>query len=240
MKKLLFILCALNVLVLSSCDFVAGKRVKGNGNVQTVDRSETGFTGIVSGSNFDTYVGIGPYSVKVEAEENIIPYIETFVDNGTLRIETKDGFWLKPRRSVKIIVTAPRLSKLHASGNGGITSTTKITDSSRIDLRVSGNAEMKMEVDAPEIEAELTGNGGIAIKGLSRNFKCKTTGNGHIEALDLQAESTRVEIFGNGNADVSASVKLDVRIGGNGDVRYKGNPQTSTQITGNGSLKKID
>ncbi|AXY75773.1 DUF2807 domain-containing protein [Paraflavitalea soli] len=240
MKKLIFILCAVNALVLSSCDFVAGKRVKGNGNVQTVDRPETGFEGIVGGSNFDTYVGIGPYSVKIEAEENIIPYIETFVDNGVLRIETKDGFWLKPRRAVKITVTAPRLTRIHSSGNGNIISTTKLTDSSRIDLRVTGNAEMKVEVDAPEIEAELTGNGGIEVKGLARNFNCKTTGNGHIEAMDLQTESTKVEIFGNGNANVNASVKLDVRIGGNGDVRYKGSAQTSTHITGNGSLKKVD
>lgn len=240
MKKLLFILCAVNVLVLSSCDFVAGKRVKGNGNVKTEDRPETGFTGIVSGSNFDTYVGIGPFSVKIEAEENIISYIDTYVENGILKIETKDGFWLKPSRQVKIIVTAPSLSKLHAAGNGGMTSTTKITDSARIDLQVSGNAEMKMEVDAPVVDADMTGNGGIEIKGLARDFTCKTTGNGHIEAMDLKSENAKVEIFGNGNANVYASVKLDVRIGGNGNVNYKGSAQTSTQITGNGTLKKVD
>lgn len=239
MKKLLFILCTA-IILLPSCDFVAGERVKGNGNVKTEERAETGFTGVVSGSNFDTYVGIGPYAVKIEAEENIIPYIETFIENGVLKIEAKDGFWLKPGRPVKILVTAPRLTKIHSHGNGDITSTTKITDSSRIDLLVSGNAEMKVEVDAPEVEAQLTGNGDIDIKGQTRDFRCKTTGNGHIDAIALQSEAAKVEIYGNGNADIFASVKLDVIIGGNGNVRYKGNAQTSTQITGNGSLKKID
>lgn len=239
MKKLIITLCAATVL-LASCEFVTGKRVKGNGNVQTVERSETGFTGVYSATNFDTYVGIGPYAVKVEAEENIIPYIETFVDNGTLKIETKDGFWLKPRRSVKIFVTAPRLSKIHSGGNGNVFSTTKITDSSRIDLHVGGNANMKVEVDAPAIDADLGGNGGIEIKGLTREFKCKTAGNGNIEAFDLQSESAKVEIYGNGNADVFASMKLDVTIGGNGNVRYKGNAQPSTHITGNGNIRKVD
>lgn len=239
MKKLLSGLFVLTIL-LTSCDFVTGKRVKGNGTVTTQERSETGFTGVESGSNFDTYVGIGPYSVKIEAEENIIPYIETFVDNGMLKIGTKEGFWLKPRRSVKIHVTAPRLTRIHSSGNGGVFSTTKIADTSNIDLHVSGNAKMKIEVDAPVIAAELSGNGGIDIKGNTRDFQCKTTGNGQIEAMELQSESAKVEIYGNGNAEVNASVKLDVRIGGNGDVRYKGNPQTSTHITGNGSLKKVD
>lgn len=239
MKKLFFIFSVFTV-ILSSCDFVTGDRVKGNGNMQSVERSETGFTGVNSSSNFDTYVGIGPYSVKIEAEENIIPYIETFVDNGTLKIDTKEGFWLKPRRTVKIYVTAPRLTKIHSEGNGNVISTTKITDSSRIDLHVGGNAEMKVEVDAPEIDADLGGNGGIEIKGQARDFQCKTAGNGHIEAFGLQTESAKVEIYGNGNANVSASVKLDVRIGGNGNVHYKGNAQITTQITGNGNIKKVD
>ena len=239
MKKFFFTLCTVAVL-LASCDFVTGKRVKGNGNVQTVERSETGFTGVYSGTNFETYVGIGPYAVKVEAEENIIPYIETFVDNGTLKIETKDGFWLKTRRTVKIFVTAPRLTKIHSGGNGNVYSTTKITDSSRIDLNVGGNANMKVEVDAPVIDADLGGNGDIELKGLTREFNCKTAGNGNIGAFNLQSESAKVEIYGNGNADVNASVKLDVTIAGNGNVRYKGNAQPSTHITGHGNISKVE
>ncbi|NII27164.1 DUF2807 domain-containing protein [Pseudoflavitalea sp. X16] len=239
MKKLLLILCTATILF-SSCDFVTGERVKGNGNVKTEERSETGFTGVVSGINFETYVGIGPYAVKIEAEENIIPYIETFVDNGVLKIHTKDGFWLKPRRTVKVYVTAPRLNKINSEGNGNVFSTTKITDSARIDLNVGGNAKMKVEVDAPEIDADLGGNGGIEIKGQTRDFKCKITGNGEIEAFDLQTESASMEVMGNGNANVTASVKLDVRITGNGNVRYKGNAQTSTHITGNGNVRKVD
>lgn len=239
MKKLLLIFAATAMLA-TSCDFVSGKRVRGNGNVTTTDRPETGFTGVSASYNFDTYVGIGPYSVRIEAEENIAPFIETYVENGVLKITDRDGFALRPRRDVKVFVTAPRLQSIHARGNGDVKSTTKIIDSTKLDLRVSGNAEMKIEADAPAIVAELTGNGDIDIIGQTRDFQAKTTGNGHIDAKGLQTESTKVEIFGNGNADVNASVKLDVRIGGNGNVRYKGNPQTTTNITGNGSLKKID
>jgi hypothetical protein len=239
MKKLFFALCAA-ALFLASCDFVSGKRVKGNGNMKTDERSETGFTGVTNGTNFDTYVGIGPYSVKIEAEENILPYIKTFVDNGVLKVETEDGFWLKTKRTVKIYVTAPRLNKINAAGNGDMFSSTKLTDSSRIELHIGGNAEMKMEVDAPVVDASLGGNGGIELKGQTRDFKCSSAGNGEIKAFDLLTENTKVEIYGNGDADVNASIKLDVRVGGNGDVRYKGNAQTSSQITGNGSVKKVD
>lgn len=239
MKKIFFALCAA-AICLASCDFVTGERVKGNGNMTAEERSETGFTGVSNSSNFDIYVGIGPYAIKVEAEENLLPYIETYVDNDMLKIDTKDGFWLKPRRSIKVFVTAPRLNKIRAVGNGNIFSATRLTDSTRIDLDISGNAEMKMEVDAPVIDADLGGNGTIELKGQTRDFKCSSAGNGEIKAFDLQTENAKVEILGNGSADVFASVKLDVRIGGNGSVRYKGNAQTSTNITGNGSIKQVN
>jgi len=87
--------------------------------------------------------------------------------------------------------------------------------------------------------AELTGNGGIQLKGQSRYFDCKLLGNGNLKAFDLMAEETKVHIMGNGDAEVYASIKLDVSLTGNGTVRYKGNAQPSTHITGNGSITQV-
>ena len=67
----------------------------------------------------------------------------------------------------------------------------------------------------------------------------KLQGNGNLKAFDLMAEETKVKIFGNGDADVYASLKLDVSVGGNGNVRYKGNAQPSTHITGNGNITQV-
>lgn len=239
MKKILFFVL-IAATFLNACDFVTGKRVKGNGNVKTEDRSEGAFTGVESRSSFSTYVGIGPQSIKIEAEENLLPYIITYIDNGVLRIDTKEGFWLKSSRSIKVYVTSPRLNKIIVSGSGDIEGTTKITDSSRIDLDVNGNASMKLDVDAPVVDTDLSGNGDIELKGQARDFSANSTGNGHIKAMELQTENGKIEILGNGTAEVFASVKLDVSIGGNGSVRYKGNAQTSTHITGNGSINKAD
>jgi hypothetical protein len=239
MKKLL-VFALIASISLSACDFVTGKRVKGNGNMKTEERTEDAFAGVESRSNLSTYVGIGPQSIKVEAEENLLPYIETYVENGVLKIDTKDGFWLKTNRSIKVYITSPRLNMIKVSGTGDVEGTTKITDSSKIDLEITGNANMKLDVDAPVVISELSGNGDIDLKGVTRDFTGKSTGNGHVRAMDLQTENSKIEIYGNGTAEVFASVKLDVTIGGNGSVRYKGNAQPSTHITGNGSISKAD
>lgn len=232
-------LLVLSSILLANCRFV-GKRIKGNEQVTTENRSTASFDGVSSRGSFDVYVAVGsPAAVKIEAESNILPYIETYVDNNILQVRTKRDVWLSPRRSVKIFVTAPRLRKIHSSGTGDIIGQGTIADSSKLDLSVHGNGNIKLDVDAPEVAAELTGNGGILLKGQSKYFNCTLTGNGNLNAFDLMAEETKVKIRGNGDADVYASLKLDVSVGGNGNVRYKGNAQPSTHIAGNGSITQV-
>lgn len=238
MKKIVTLILLATVLA-TSCRF-SGKRIKGNKVLTTEDRSISDFAGVNSYGSFDVYVSIGsPASVKIEAESNILPYIETYVENDILMVRSKKAVWLSPRKTVKVFVTAPRFKQIHSNGSGDILGQTKISDSSKLDLKVRGNGKINLDVDAPEVVAELTGNGGIQLKGESRYFDCKLQGNGNLKAFDLMAEETKVHILGNGDAEVYSSVKLDVSIGGNGQVRYKGNAQPSTHITGNGSITQV-
>ena len=237
MKKLATLILLSTVLA-AGCGF-NGKRIKGNNEVTTEIRNSGDFSGVSSFGSFNVYVANGPASVKIEAESNLLPYIETFVEDNILKVRSKKGVWLSPKRDIKIFVTAPRFAKIHSVGSGDIIGQTKIVDSSKIDLHVSGNGKINLDVDAPEVVAELTGNGGIQLKGQSRYFDCKLLGNGNLKAFDLMAEETKVHIMGNGDAEVYASVKLDVSLTGNGQVRYKGNAQPSTHITGNGSITQV-
>lgn len=239
MKKIITLILLIAVLA-TGCRF-SGKRIKGNKVLTTENRNTSDFTGVNSYGSFDVYVSIGsPASVKIEAESNILPYIETYVEHDILTVRSKKTVWLSPRKAVKVFVTAPRFKQIHSSGSGNILGQTLISDSSKLDLKVRGNGKIELDVDAPEVEAELTGNGGIHLKGESRYFDCKLTGNGNLKAFDLKAEETKVHILGNGDAEVYSSVKLDVSIGGNGKVRYKGNAQPSTHITGNGSITQVN
>jgi len=226
-------------LLIASCRWV-GKRIKGNSNIITDTRSLSSFTGVESHGDFDVYVSTGTAAVKIEADENLQSYIETDVEDGVLVVRSQKGYRLRPSKPMKILVTAPSYSKIATIGQGNIIGQTKISDPSKIELRVQGNGDIRLDIDAPEVKARLTGNGGINLKGQTKNFNGEIMGNGNIKAFDLMAEDTRVHIMGNGDADVYASVKLDVSIGGNGSVRYKGGAQASTHVTGNGTINKVD
>lgn len=238
MRKWTLLIFLMTALV-AGCRF-SGKRIKGNGDVTTETRSISNFSGVASYGFFDVFVTVGsPASVKIEAESNLLPYIETFVEEGTLKLRTKKSVWFRTHKTIKVYVTAPAFNKIYSIGSGDVVGQTPITDSSELDLKVQGNGKLKLDVDAPEINAELTGNGGIQLKGHSKYFDCTLAGNGNLKAFDLMAEETKVKILGNGDAEVYASLKLDVSVGGNGNVRYKGNAVPSTHITGNGNIKQV-
>lgn len=240
MKKLIVLL--LPVIVLStSCRFIGAKRIRGNGNLQTENRSQTGFTGVESFGSFDVYVSSGTqHAVKIEAEENLLPYIETYLDGSVLKIKSKEGFWLSPDRSIKVFVTSPTYNRIHSYGSGNIVGETKVSSTQKMDLGVTGSADIKLEVDAPEVEADITGSGNLMLSGQTKRFESRVSGSGDVRAMDLQSEETRIRISGSGNADVFASVRLDVNVSGSGDVRYKGGAQVNSNIAGSGSVKKVD
>jgi hypothetical protein len=240
MKKILF--AALSLAIISvSCRYVAGERIRGNGNVQTENRSEGGFKGVESYGSFDLFVSTAPsHSIRIEAEENILPYIETYVDGDILKIDTKDGYWLKPRRSIKVYVSAPEYRRIKSHGSGDIVGENKIIGADKLELGVTGSADIKMEVDAPEVTASITGSGNVNLSGKTKTFSTSVSGSGDVHAYDLLSEDTKVRVTGSGDADVFASVSLDVSVAGSGDVRYKGNAKVSSNISGSGGVKKVD
>jgi len=208
--------------------------------VRTEVRSPGNFNSVASHGSFNVYVSSGSQSLKIEAEENLLPYIETYVDGSVLHVETKEDFWLRPSREVKIFVSSPEFKSIHSYGSGDIIGQSTITDSSKLELGVSGSADIKMDVDAPSVDAAIHGSGNIDLRGETKTFSGEIHGSGDVKAMGLKSEDATIRIYGSGDADLFASAKLDVHIGGSGDVRYKGNAQVSSSIAGSGTVKKVE
>jgi len=170
----------------SSCRYVSGERIRGNGNVKTNTRSLGSFKSVSSHGSFNVYVSTGDQSVKIEAEENLLPYIETYIDGTTLHVGTKDNYWLRPGREVKIFVSLPQFESIRSYGSGDIIGQSKITNSSKLELTVNGSANIKMDVDAPEIDAETNGSGNIDLRGTTKTWDGEIHGSGDIKAIDLR------------------------------------------------------
>ena len=237
MKKILLPLVIIPFLI--SCGY--RERVQGNGNITTESRTTGNFKGVQLRGSMNVHLIKGAdHAVKIEAEENIIPYIETYVNDEKLIIKYTDNVNINTRKNTTVMVTLPDLQEAEITGSGDITGETKFTGSDEIELKITGSGNMKLELDAPAVEAKITGSGDIHLSGNTRNIECSTTGSGKIDAAALKAENAVVKTFGSGNIHVFASVKLDATVNGSGDITCKGGGTVSSKIHGSGTVKAVD
>ena len=233
MKQIGFYLLA--IVFLCSCD-----QMSGSGNIVTEKRETGDFKGISAGGAFEVEVKIGPDTeVKVEADDNIMQYIETEVRGGVLRIETQDGINFNDAH-FKVYVTTPELNRVNSSGASHVVLKDPIRSKGRISLDVSGAGRINGSVDAPEVDAEVSGAAKIELSGKTRNYKARVSGSGDLRTSELKSESTDVEVSGAGNAQVHASVSLKANASGAGNIHYRGGAAVQQNTSGAGNVKKVD
>lgn len=238
MKKLFFFALFVPVL-LFSCHFLHDERVKGNGLIKTENRSAGEFNKVSVSDNIDVYVRQdSSRTVRIEADENLLEYIEVNSQGGRLEIRPRKGYNLKGSKDIKVYVSGPSFREFDASGACNIFSENMINGEDLIDISLSGASDMKMEMSAPKINADLSGACSIQLKGQTKDFSVEGSGSVSVKCMELLAENVDVEISGAGNAAVFASVKLNVRVSGAGDVVYKGNATVNQHISGAGGVKK--
>lgn len=228
-------------LSISSCVYNYKKKIKGNGIITTQERSINQATKIKCRGNFNVLLQLSNSpSISIQTDENILPYITTEVnEEGFLVINSKKDVNLKPSGSIQVIVNTPMLSFLSVSGMGDLVGKEKFTGASKLELYLSGNGNIALSANTPEIVAKITGTGNINLDGETKDATISITGNGSFKGQDLLTENMKINVTGNGDAFVFASANLDVKVTGNGDVHYKGNPTIKQRFTGNGSLQQI-
>jgi len=225
--------------ILSAIIFCSCQSISGSGNIVTQNRNVNQFTGVRASGSIDIEVtNDQSHSVRVEADDNIMPYIITKVEDGILDVHLKPNF-MYHNINAKVFVSAPSLTKLTVSGSGSITSKDTLMNAEHIEFKVSGSGDVTAIVDAPSVNAEIGGSGTITLSGKTKDFNCSITGSGDLKCKKLLSENTTAGITGSGTAHVFASVHLLAKITGSGDIYYSGHP-TSPEIhkTGSGSVSE--
>jgi hypothetical protein len=217
-KRLVFALAVLMVATLAcSTISIHVNTVTGSGNVVSETRSVRSFDSVaLEGSGKVTISMGGNESVVVEADDNIVPLIETRVENGTLIISTKDNTNLTTHAGIRINITMKSLKGLYLRGSG--------------EIDASG-------VAGDQVEIQLPGSGDITVSGKANDLKISLPGSGNVTCDGLKVKSATINLNGSGNITAYASESLDATLRGSGTIRYSGNPpQVSKSITGSGTI----
>lgn len=223
----------------TSCDLMFRKTVHGNGNLTSQQRTVSNTDRIKSMGNFNIDIVQGsPSSVKIEADENLLPYILTENKEGRLVIHTREGYSLSSNNKIKVTVTTDKLAEVELDGSGNVNGIGKFSGTDHLKVSVAGTGDINLSANTPEIESSIAGTGNITLSGETKNSKIEIAGVGDYKAEDLMSENVEIHIAGSGNARVYAENNLDIHIAGSGDVYYKGNASVKQNIAGSGKIRK--
>jgi len=233
MKKLLLVL--LSVFILYGCGFM--RCIHGSGRVISETRNVAEFSGISVGGNANLYITQGPtQSLRIEAEDNILPILRTKVEGRTLVIENKRC--IQNHRPINIYATMQDVRELEILGSGKIIGETIIT-TNKLDINISGSGKANLEVNADKLKTRISGSGDMAFSGKVTDFDVIVSGSGNIRARNLETNSSFITVSGSGDCIVSAKDELDVTISGSGRVEYYGEPlKVHSNVSGSGKLIK--
>lgn len=243
MKKLLLLTLVISVLpfMFTSCDFIESQTIKGNGNIITQDREVSQANKMRLEGSFEVVlVPSSSTSVQVQADENLMPYIVTRVEDGWLVIKPQNHTSLSSSQKIKITVSTDRVEGIDVAGSGSVSAQDKFTGSSKLDLSLSGSGSINMNVNTPEVRAEISGSGQINVTGETQDLKVSMSGSGVYKSEQLLAENAEINISGSGDATVYADNKIQASIAGSGNVYYKGKAQVHSDIAGSGGVRRIE
>jgi len=232
MKNLMSAFSLLLLLCLISCE----TRIQGTGDSQPETRSLTPFTEIESHSSLDiTYrqISDGVDRVVVLAQQNILPYIKTEVEDGTLSVYIEGNIDSDDKMSVQVY--ARNLNMLNLNGSGDFKIDGKL-NVQKFYAENNGSGDVDIKIQASSIEVESNGSGDFDFSGTSDYLEIELNGSGDVTAEDLRVFNSEVEINGSGDVSVFAKELLEIELNGSGDVKYKGRAKIEQTINGSGRV----
>lgn len=148
--------------------------------------------------------------VTVTAQENLLPFVETWVRRGVLHVGPVAGVVLDPGEEIVVHVECVEVVEISASGTA------------TVDADVGW---------LPELWISLGGDAALTAQGEAERQHVTLSGGSRLDALDLRSGRAHVRLSGASEAWIWVKDRLDVDAGGASLVRFRGNPVVDARVT---------
>lgn len=253
MKKLLLILVSTFFV---ACEGILNIEIIGDGQPSDPILQRVGqFTSIDLYDSFELEIrSSDKQEVYIQAESNIVRYVNADVTDGRLFIQRLPNYDLVPRFPIKIIVTTPVLEEVNIYGNGKLLIDSLEIPALKLNIYSRAKSELQ-DVLIDQLQLLSNSGGSVALDGVFRDLSFRQAGSGTstitgysdiariiqegsgiITANDLYANNINVSLFGSGLIYCRGLDGFSVLINDNGLVYYTGAEPDLIDIKGSGNL----
>jgi hypothetical protein len=222
MKKLWIIGIIVATAAFSGC-FFPGPCIQGYGPVTEEIRDLADFTAVSNTASFDVRVTqADTFSVVVEAQENLLSIIETYVSGSTLILKTRNGTCYNSVAPVIVNVSLPLIEEIRNTGSGELSADRAETD---------------------EFECSNTGSGILSIDSVFASVASfKNSGSGKVYAEALFLDELSLVQTGSGSLDAGTAygiLECHINHTSSGKIwaYLEGSLEVDARLTGSGRIQ---
>jgi hypothetical protein len=243
-NKTAFIL-VVSILLMSifACD-VAGdlgaQSVRGSGTVVEESRDIGDISAVELATQGRLYIEMGgSESLRIEADDNLMEYIETDVRASKLVIDNRRGTNLRPSQPINYYLTVDELDTIEISSSGDIEAGD--LESGSFSLSISSSGDLTIEgLEATSLDVRISSSGDLEILGGQvQQQDIIISSSGKYTAENLASAEAEVNLTSSGTAIIQISERLSGRLSSSGDVRYIGNPDVNVSTSSSGRAVQI-
>ncbi len=192
--------------------------IKASSSMATKELSFSGFDAVTAGGAWTVSVQRGPYSVKVHANENLLPHLGFRVQGKRLVISMQSGIRITGNGVFNVTVTTPSLIRITARGAS--------------QFSVSGFDEDRIDIDASDASAVALSQGAFSA------LSVRASGAARVDCSAVPSTSAMVDSSGSAlvalkmdGGDLSGSASGASRITYVGSLNHE-----RVSISGAGSI----
>lgn len=218
-----------------------GPAERGSGKLITQSREVNGFNSISVDYPAHVFVSQGnTESLKIEAEDNVLPGLKTEVKNHDLRIyyKVENGKRVNATKLPTITIVVKDLSAIDFSSAGDLTVNGLKSDALLLSLSGAGNIKIN-DIITKALNVNLSGAGSMSATGTADSLDLNISGFGDFKGKELASTMATINLSGAGGASVRVDTKLKAQISGAGSISYYGSPEVTKQVSGVGSVSQV-
>lgn len=204
-------------------------------------------------------------SIRVEADERLMPYLQIVVKNGVLVLNFDDQREVERLRKrnlnladTRVYISARGVDTFTASGMSEFeadmpiaasTITISASGMSSIDfekvecktfkLSISGKTEVDAQVQADKCNISVSGMSEVDLDGRVNHISLKLSGMSEVSLDELHARTAEVYVSGMSEAEVNASESITGGVSGMSNLTTCGSAKVKVSTSGGGSHKHI-
>ncbi|WP_316788003.1 head GIN domain-containing protein [Pedobacter frigoris] len=179
------------------------------------------------------------YSIRIEADSNIMKHITADVSGKELKVKLDDSKYCGSD-SIVVYAGIGELKKINADGAVKIVGDGRIYGND-VDFKFAGTSDVNLDLSVAKLVTKIDGNGLLTLRGQSGVHDLDTKGTAKVNAFDFVSGVYDIDVDGIGKANINVLNELKVRTSGSSEIYYKGNPKkVDEKKSGATKLEKVN